>query len=132
MSLFGKRKSAPMVDHDAAEAVQSDFTENFKAWLSAVERAQMESSADTLTPDIHAEVGAIPVPQTGNGRLNRTQQIYLWGFARSFSGTMLENKRNQALSAVYQLEKSGGDATRTHRAADFWASVEVYARQALG
>jgi hypothetical protein len=134
MPFFGKSRSvqAPMVDVNAAKAVETDFTENFKAWLSAVERAQVESNADALTPDILSGVGVIPVPQTGNPRLNRTQQIYLWSFARSFTGTMLEHLRIRASAATYQLEEAGGDSTRSRRAADFWAGVEIYARQTLG
>jgi hypothetical protein len=134
MSLFGKRKAdrPRTVDVMAAQAVQEDFTENFKAWLNAVERAQVESNADALTTEMLSSTGAIPVPRTNNGRLNDTQQIYLWSFARSYIATMLENMRVRASAATYRLEKSGYDSARSRRAADFWAGVEAYAAQVLG
>lgn len=133
MSFFSKRKldQPQAVAVNATEAVVSAFTESFKAWLSAVERAQVESDADALTPDIISRVGAIPVPQTGNGLLNRTQQVYVWSFARSFTERMVENMRIQASAAAYRLEGSGADTTRSRRAADYWATVEAHTARSL-
>jgi hypothetical protein len=71
------------------------------------------------------------VPQTGNRLLNRTQQVYVWSYARTFTDQMVENKRVQASAAAYRLEESGTDATRTRRAADYWASVAAHAAQLL-
>jgi hypothetical protein len=112
--------------------VESDFIERFKAWLSAVERAQTELDADALTPDILSRAGAIPVPQAGAGLLNRTQQVYIWSYARSFTERMLENKTIEASAAAYRLEESGADATHARRAADYWTSVAAQAAQSLG
>ena len=82
-------------------------------------------------PDIISKVGEIPVPQTSNGLLNRTQQVYVWSFARTFTERTVENKRIQASAAAYRLEESGTDATRTRRVADYWASVAAHAAQLL-
>lgn len=134
MAFFGKRKAdrPRTVDVNAAQAVQDDYVENFKAWLNAIECAQVESNADALTTDIVSRIGAIPTLQTNNGRLNDTQRVYLRSFARSFTEQMLERTRIHASVATHQLEKSGGDTTRTRRADDFWASVQAYAAHVLG
>jgi hypothetical protein len=133
MSFFSKRKvdQPQTATVNATQAVESDFTERFKAWFSAVERAQAELDADALTPDILSRVGAIPVPQADAGLLNRTQQVYIWSYARSFTERMLENKTIEASAAVCRLKESGADATRGRRAADYWTSVAAQVAQSL-
>lgn len=133
VSFFNKRKveQPQTATVNATQAVESDFTERFTAWLGALERVQAELDADALTPDILSSAGAIPVPQTSAGLLNRTQQVYIWSYARSFTERMLENKRVEASAAAYRLEESGADATRARRAADYWASAAAQSAELL-
>lgn len=113
--------------HLGVVRVGSDVDGRARRVLLCVGQCGIQST----TPEIISRVGAMPTPQTGTGPLNRTQQVYVWSYARTFTDRMVENKRIEASAAAYRLEESGADATRARRAADYWASVAAHAAQVL-